>query len=391
MKKKYALYIFIILSGMITFLFTGCSKSEDAGKSGGRDSRAIVFPVETQEVKSQSVTYSIYAVGSVEAFEVVQVTSRVSGVVDKVLFTEGVRVQANQPLVEIETERYRLAVESARASFEKSKASRADAEAGLKRRKGVVEKNPGLIPGEELETWETKVRTATSEMALAQAQLHQAELNLRDAQVKAPVNGIVQSRTVQTGQYVQPGTILATMIRRDPLLVRFKVPEQDSAQIKTGMTAYFQVKDDKTEYSSKIIYVSDAADLSTRMAPVTAEVIDKNRENLRAGAFAEIRIPVGNNKNAPVIPQVAVRPSEKGFLAYIVENATAKERILTLGMKTADGLVEVKDGLKVGESLVIRGAEALRDGVPVRLVKSGQIVSSPVKNSKPGENPLKTN
>jgi membrane fusion protein, multidrug efflux system len=116
----------------------------------------ITFPVETATVKNQSVTYSIYAVGSVEAFEMVMVTARVAGVVDKVLFSEGTYVQSGQELVEIEPERYRLAVESAKAAWEKAKAARADAEAGLKRRQQVVEKNPGLIPGEELETWSNR-------------------------------------------------------------------------------------------------------------------------------------------------------------------------------------------------------------------------------------------
>jgi multidrug efflux pump subunit AcrA (membrane-fusion protein) len=68
-----------------------------------------------------------------------------------------------------------------------------------------------------------------------------------------------------------------------------------------------------------------------------------------------------------VIPQTAVRPSEKGFLAYVVEDGIAHERVLTLGMRTASGDVEVKSGLKVGESVVVRGAEALRDGVKVKI------------------------
>jgi len=365
--------------------FAGCSKDpgESLGRKPGAGRMAITFPVETVTVKNRSVTYSIYAVGSVEAFEMVMVTARVAGVVDKILFSEGTLVQAGRELVEIEPERYRLAVESARAAWEKAKAAKADAEAGLKRRRQVVEKNPGLIPGEELETWSTRVRTAVAEVALTQAQLNQAELNLHDSLVRAPVAGVVQTRTVQTGQYVQPGVVLATMIRRDPLLLRFKVPEQDAGRLKPGLKAIFTIKSDKTEYTSTISYVAASAEENTRMAAVTATIDDENRDLLRPGAFAEIHIPVGSVKDVPVIPQLAIRPGERGFLSYVVENGTAKERILTLGMRTADGQVEIRDGLKAGEALVIRGAEALQDGVAVRVTRADSVdVSQPVKEKK---------
>lgn len=368
--------ILIIL--LIMSFSTGCGGSgTSAGKKPGGSQKALMFPVETTVVENRAVTYSIYAVGSVEAFETVLVTARVAGVVDKVLFSEGARVRADQVLVEIEPERYRLAVESARAARDKAGAARAEAETGLQRRRQVVEKNPGLIPGEELETWRTRVLTATSEVTLAQAQLNQAELNLHDALVRSPVPGIIQTRTVQTGQYVQPGTVLATMMRRDPLLLRFKVPEQDAHRLKTGLKALFTVKSDETEYSSVITHVAAAADENTRMAAITAEVDDKEKDRLRPGAFAEIRVPVGSTQDMPVIPQTAIRPGERGFIAYVVEGDTAKERILTLGMRTADGFVEVLGGLKEGETLVIRGAEALQDGVPVRITRGGDAVITP--------------
>ncbi|MCX6576185.1 MAG: efflux RND transporter periplasmic adaptor subunit, partial [Candidatus Aminicenantes bacterium] len=322
---------------------------------------------------------TVNAVGSIDAFEKVQVTARVSGVVDRVLFAEGNTVAVDQVLVEIEPERYRLAVEAAQASYEKALASKADAEAGLKRRETVINQTPGLIPGEELETWRTKVLLAMSDVALTLAALNQAKLNLHDAYVRAPFSGILQTRTVQTGQYVQVGTVMATLVRRDPLLLRFRVPERDASQLRPGMPANFKMRDDAREFSSKIVHVADAADEVSRMVPITAEIIDSRDPVLRPGAFAEITIPVSTARSSPVIPQIAIRPSERGFIAYVVENDAAVERVLTLGMRTADGQAEVLSGLKAGEILVIRGAEALRNGVPV---KSGP---SQAPGAKPAE------
>jgi multidrug efflux system membrane fusion protein len=105
------------------------------------------------------------------------------------------------------------------------------------------------------------------------------------------------------------------------------------------------------------------------MVDVTANVLNANRPELRPGAFARVTVPIGALREAPVIPQTAIRPSEKGFLAYTIEDGVARQRILTLGMRTADGQVEVKQGLQPGETLVIRGAEALREGAKVKVTQ----------------------
>jgi multidrug efflux system membrane fusion protein len=366
-KKKYYFWMPVALFLLIPF---ACGKKDAPAGAGGKNGSArmqMQFPVETLRVQNRAVVYSLHAVGSVEAFEKVQVTARVAGVVEKVQFAEGSRVAGGQVLVEIEPQRYTLAVEAAQAAHNKATAAKGDAEAGLKRRETVDKQNPGLIPGEEIETWRTRVLVAAAEMAQSGAALNQAKLNLHDAYVRAPVPGVVQTRTVQTGQYVQPGSVLATLVRRDPLLLRFQATEQDAVHLQSGMKAFFRVRDSSLEYQARIIHVAASTEESTRMVAITAEVVDKAKETLRSGSFAEVTVPVGNARPLPVIPQTAIRPSEKGFLAFVVENGRAVERILTPGMRTADGQLEVLSGLNAGDLLVVRGAEALSDGVPVRL------------------------
>ncbi len=356
-----------VLAASALVVFAGACKKGAGPAAGGAGRARVVFPVDIEKVPVRSLVYSVTAVGSVEAFEKVQVTARVSGAVDRILFTEGEYAKAGQTLVEIETERYTLAVESAQAAFEKAQASKAEAEAGLKRRETVTTQNPGLIPGEEVETWRTRVLTAASEVAQTASALNQAKLNLRDAFVKAPISGVIQTRTVQTGQYVQTGTVLATLVRRDPLLLRFRVPERDAARIKPGQLARFRVREDSREFTAKVVHVAESADDVSRLVDVTANIDDPSDRSLRPGSFAEISVPVASASEAPVIPVSAVRPSERGFLAYVVEDDKAVERILTLGMRSADGRVEVLSGLGGGEALVVRGAEALSSGVSVRV------------------------
>jgi membrane fusion protein, multidrug efflux system len=348
----------------------GAEAAPGGGKGGpGGGKRSVEFPVEVQPVASRKVEYSIDAVGSLDAFERVAVTARVAGAVERVLFREGQIVTRGQTLVEIEPERYRLAVQAASASVNKQLAAKAEAEAGYSRRVAVSEKNPGLIRGEEVEMWRTRVQTANAELAQTQAAVAQARLNLRDAFVRAPVSGIIQTKTIETGQYVPVGTVMATLVQRDPLLLRFQVPEQEAQPLRPGLVARFSVTEGQAAHQARITHVSAAASQSSRMVDITANVIDPNKPELRPGAFARVTIPIGATRDAPVIPQTAIRPSEQGFLAYVVTNGVAEQRVLTLGMRTADGQVEVKNGLQAGESLVIRGTEALRDGAKVKVTK----------------------
>jgi multidrug efflux system membrane fusion protein len=326
---------------------------------------AIVFPVEVAPVAVQPVEYRVAAVGSVEAFETVQVTARVAGVVDKVEFAEGITVATGQKLAEIEPDRYRVQVDSAKATLARAEASLADAQAGLRRREQVNTRTPGLVKEEDLETFRTRVRVAEADVAQARSALDLAALNQRDAIVRAPTSGTIETRRVETGQYVQPGSVIATLLRREPLLLRFTVAESDASSLRDGMQAQFTVQDSPRTFGATITLVGGAAEESSRMVAVTARIDDPERGQLRPGQFAEVSVPVGR-ADRPVVPETAIRPSERGFLAYVVEADTARVRVLKLGMRTADGRVEVREGLAPGETLVVRGAEALRDGAAVR-------------------------
>jgi multidrug efflux system membrane fusion protein len=360
---------------VVALLFPGCSKktgSAAQAAGGGPGRGQIEFPVEVEPVEARSVEYAVSAVGSVEAFERVEITSRVPGAIDRIHFAEGNLVAPGTLLVEIEPERYRLAVRSARATLEKAQASEAEARTGLSRREAVNAKNPALVKEEDLDAWRTRVSTAKAEVAQARSGLDLAELNLREAFVRAPVAGVIQTRNVRTGQYVQPGVTLATLVRREPLLLRFQVAEQDAARLKPGMRAKFNVRESDRQYTASLTHVAASADSTSRMVAITAQVDDERRLELRPGSFAQVTVPVGSSAESPVIPQTAVRPSERGFLAYVIEGAVARERELSLGLRTADGRVEVRSGVKPGEQLVVRGGEALRDGAKVKVTRAAE-------------------
>jgi RND family efflux transporter MFP subunit len=162
--------------------------------------------------------------------------------------------------------------------------------------------------------------------------------------------------------------VLATLVQRDPLLLRFDVPEVDAQRLRTGMAVTFRLRSLDAPLSAQIVHVAASADPATRMVPITAHVAGQDVDAARPGAFAEVRVPVGSVEAGVVVPETAIRPSQRGFIAYVVEDGVAHERVVDTGLRTTSGDVEIKSGLKAGETVVVRGAEALRDGAPVKIV-----------------------
>lgn len=370
MNRGTAMLLVLALSAV------GCKKDASGGApspaaSGGARGKGrggLSFAVDAIRTEAKKVDYLVTAPGTIEAFERVQVTSRVAGVVDRVAFTEGQQVQKGQTLVSIDAERYRLTVNSARAAVEKATAAQRDTEAMVKRREGASDTHPGLIPGEELETYRTRSLTAKADTAVAAEALKVAELNLRDSSVRAPLAGVIQTRTVETGQYVQPGYVMATLLRQDPMLLRFFVEPQEAPRIKPGMTATFKLRETQRTYRAKITLVAGAADPSTHMVGVTGEVEKgENAYWLRPGSFCDVTLDIGATRDAPLVPRTATRPTDRGYVVYVVEDGVAAEKPVTLGMSTEDGWVEVRSGIAVGDVVVVRGAEALTPGAKVKL------------------------
>jgi membrane fusion protein, multidrug efflux system len=372
------------------------ASSARGGKGGGKGGAGLAFAVEVMPVEAKKVDYMVTSPGTIDAFERVQVTARVAGVVDRVAFSEGQQVKKGDTLVVIDSERFRLLVNSAQAAVDKADAALADNEAMVARREGASDKNPGLIPGEELATYRTKSLTAKADREVAVAAMRTAQLNLRDSSIRAPMEGVIQTRTIETGQYVQPGYVMATLLRSDPMLLRFQVEPAEAPRIKPGAVASFTMRETQRTYTAKVTLVGGSADPTTHMIGITAEVADDGHKYwLRPGSFCDVTMNLGSTRESPMIPRAAARATDHGYVAYVVEGDVAHEHVLTLGMSTKEGWIEVRSGLVAGDKLVVLGAEALSEGAKVKAspAKPGSFTTGtdagapPLTSADPAEPP----
>jgi multidrug efflux system membrane fusion protein len=169
---------------------------------------------------------------------------------------------------------------------------------------------------------------------------------------------------VETGQYVKLGNTLATLVDTSRLRLRFKVSETESLRAKDGGEVLFRVAAlGARSFPARIYHVGDLADPATRQVEVLAWV--RNPGELKPGFFAEVTLAVESKKGALTVPEGAVQASERGFIAYVVEEGKARVRPIEIGLRTGTGVVEILTGLKAGEPVVIEGSDRLGEGVAV--------------------------
>ncbi|MCK6489338.1 MAG: efflux RND transporter periplasmic adaptor subunit, partial [Planctomycetes bacterium] len=326
------------------------------------------FPVQVAQAVARPVQVEVTAPATVSPFEEVQVTALVAGAVARVLVREGDSLAAGQAVAEIDPERFAIQVEQARAAQARAQAVADDARIALGRREELG-RTPGLVSATDLDQARARFAQAEADQARARADLAAAELDLRRSRVLAPAAGVVQERSVATGQYVQPGARLATLVRRDPLLLRFAVTTTDAALLKAGQEAAFTADGTPGSFRARILLVSESADQRSRQVPVVAEVLPEGAAALRGNAYAKAVVAVGSASPLVVVPDLAVRPSERGFLVFVLaaDRRTVAERSVRLGARTRDGHIVVEHGVAAGETVVVRGAEPLRDGSAVQV------------------------
>ncbi len=206
----------------VLVLLVSCSHDDSADppqKEAEPDNR---YAVEVAAAGASTVARHFSAPGSLEPFESQMVSARVAGVIKSIDVSEGDQVHPGQAIAHIEDERFRLAVRSAEANLARAKAVLVDADSAVSRRLDLAKSDPEQVNQEELAQYQAKAAQAAADLSLAQSELERARLDLDQAVITASASGVIQARLAQTGSYAQPGTPLASLVRRDPAPPAFR-------------------------------------------------------------------------------------------------------------------------------------------------------------------------
>jgi len=351
---------------LATLLLAACGRGQGATPPPGAGARTVA--VRVAPVAVQDVVYKIQALGSLEAQELVRVTAEVEGAVIDVRFNEGDRVTPQTILLRIDPDRYRLEAQRAEAAHKKALADLHRAEEEWKRREVLAKEQ--LVSAEDLARAHQDAERAAADAAAAKAAWDIALQNQRRSEVRPPLAGVINTRAVDTGQFVENGDVLATLVDVSRLRLRFKVSEAESLRAKEGDAVRFRVAAlGDRNFEARIYHVGEVADPATRQVEVMAWV--KNPGFLKPGFFAEVAVATETHPGALVVPEGAVQASERGFITYVVEDGKARSRPIQIGLRTGTGVVEILSGLSAGETVVVEGSDRLADGVVVQVAGAG--------------------
>lgn len=370
--------------------------------------------VELSKAEKRALQYSVDTPGVLEAERVTDIAAGVSGIVDEVRFREGELVTPETVLIVIDQYRFQTQLALAKANELRAKAALEQAKDAAKR----AEDAKGAITEEERTRTALVQKTMEAELAAAEANRRLAEIQLNRSQVRAPYAGRINLRKVTAGSFIEEKGVVATIADISRLRLVGWIPESAASAVRERMTAnlaasvtemvsqlmaaratnqftamrdlvigpfqlmgphlsdveFTLLASPRQNYRGRLFYMSTVANNDTHMFECKSEIYTRSTDKLQPGFTARIRFPLRTNDEACVIPEEAVRPNERGFVAFVPVERTnkngqkewvAQARILELGYREP-GWVEVKNGLKPGDTLVRRGSEALEDGTPIQ-------------------------
>ncbi|NML86976.1 efflux RND transporter periplasmic adaptor subunit [Polaromonas sp.] len=343
-----------------------------AGAGGRRGAPSTTVGVATAE--RSSIPVFLEALGTVTPQASVKVRPQVSGVMEKVLFTEGQMVRAGQLLATIDARQFEMALLQASGQRQRDEAQLDSARVTLQRFKTLLEQDS--IARQDVDTQATLVKQLEGTVVIDKANEGSARLNLGYARVLAPISGRVGLRTVDVGNVVSSSDVngIALITQVSPIDVVFAVPQDQAGQLQQAAAAGTVMKAtalDRTR--SNALDTGFFASLDNQVDVTTGTVKAKARFAnsqlaLFPSQFVNVQLQLRTIANAVVVPVTALRHGNDGDYVYVVNAAerTVSQRSVQRGQATVDKIV-VASGLKVGEQVITEGADRLKDGASVVL------------------------
>jgi membrane fusion protein (multidrug efflux system) len=323
------------------------------------------MPVDVALAVEQSVVDAVRATGRIEAVQAVELRSDEGGRITKLLFTEGQRVQAGAPLLTIDDAMLRA--QAARATADRDLAKQQLARVQKLRAENAA--SPA-----DLERGEAAARAA-------QAALDVLELQISRTTVRAPFSGVIGQRFVSTGDYVTTSTSLLTLQTTDPQRAVIEVPERYAMQLKRGQNVEFTVAAQPGKVFSATVDFIDAVVQDESRTIVVKGRAPNPGGVLKPGMFIEARLATQTRGNAVVVPEDAIQPLRTANVVWAVVDGKASRRTVQLGAR-AQGVVEVLDGLKAGEQVVVGGLERMGEGMAVAPRPRGSAAGAAAPDAK---------
>ncbi|SNS96915.1 MdtA/MuxA family multidrug efflux RND transporter periplasmic adaptor subunit [Pseudomonas segetis] len=367
------LVLLVVIAAMVWFFWP--AKPENVGNQRFGDMGPV--PVRVAEVEAADFPIELKALGTVTAYNTVNVRGRVDGELMKLMFTDGQRVKAGDLLAVIDPRPYQVALQQAQGALLENQAQLKNAEIDLARYKGLYAEDS--IAKQTLDTQLALVNQYRGTVKSNQAAVAEAKLNLDFTQVRAPISGRLGLRQVDIGNLVSSGDELPLVVITEttPIAVMFTLPEAELPAVlkhyRAGETLLVEAWDrsEKNRLAEgQLETLDNLIDTATGTVKLKARFANAD-EMLYPNQFVNVRLRVEIRKNVDVIPAAALQFGSNGPFVYIVDKEDKISiRPVEVGPSNGETTL-IEKGVSVGERVVLEGTDRLRDGNKVEVLGTG--------------------
>lgn len=339
------------------------------GRAGGAGPLAVAVA----KVGIADVPVTLNALGTVTPLATVSVRPQVTGPITRILFTEGQMVRAGEVLAEIDPRPYQAALDQAQAQLKRDQAQLANARIDLQRYKNLLAQQS--VSEQQYATQGATVAQDEAIVAADTATVDTAKLNLGYCRISSPVSGLAGLRQVDVGNLVQANSTatIAVVTQLKPMSVVFTVPEDTVRPILARFRAGEKPAVDAWDRSmntqlasGRLASIDNQIDITTGTLKLRA-LFNNDKGELFPNQFVNVRVLVDTQHGQVVAPAAAIQNGSAGNFVYVLQDdSTVSQRVVVIGAASGDK-VAILQGLKPGETVVVDGADQLRDGAPVRV------------------------
>jgi len=339
----------------------GAQQGRPRAQGGGAAADAV--PVLTATAENRQINVGIEAIGNAIANESVTITSKATNIVTAIRFSDGQSVTEGQVLVELDRAGAEADLAAAAATFAESQS--------------LYNRSRELMASQALAKSQFDQLEAT--MKSNQARVDASRARLADTYIRAPFAGRVGLRRVSLGTLINPGTAITTLDDTSTIKVDFPVPELNVGELRSGQdilarsSAY-----PGRSFVGRVVSVDSRVDPASRAVTVRAAIVNRDGA-LKPGMFLTVDLSK-ERRAALMVPEQALVPEQARQFIYVVKGPAVNKREVKLGRREP-GLVEITDGLRAGDHVVIEGTLKLRDGTPIREI--GLPPATAVAETKP--------
>lgn len=332
---------------------------------------APAIPVTIGTVAAADVPVFLQGIGTVQAYNMVAIKSRVDGQIIKIDFKEGQEVKAGDPLLQIDPRPYQALLEQAQATKQKDEAQLAGAQADLERYAQLVP--AGHQTRQSYDQQKAQVAQLQAAVKGDEAQINTAKLNLGYADIRSPIDGRLGAKLVDKGNLVRASdnVPLVTITEVKPIFVSFTLPQDTLDDIlenqnKASLVVRAYGADGKKQLAEgKLTLIDNTIDQSTGTIRLKAR-FDNEEERLWPGAFVNTRLILSVRNGVATVPSQTVQQGPNGNYAYVVKPDDTVERRVVDVASIQDGIAVVTKGLSPGERVVVDGQYRLTNGARVK-------------------------